>query len=177
MLFQWYKWDGSPHWRSECVYLGADAWGDWLGQPIGWPSERPAKSFVAEGPNVTLVPRDASDYCLTVHRRHPRAMRIYIDVAWDVRWSDDDPLRATAIDMDLDVVRHLDERGTRVVDRDEWDEHRARYGYPAELVVRLEALALDLERRVRAQEPPFDDATGDAWLDRLDALGLDRPAD
>lgn len=189
MIFQWRKWDGSPHWRHECVYLGADEWGDWLGQPIGWRSSRPAAGFIAEGPNVTLVPKPAvdhrsqrrrvtlippaADYALTVNRDHPRGMRVYIDIGWDVRWSQD-PLLATGIDMDLDVVRVIGERGTWVDDRDEWAEHRLRYGYPAEVIERLEALALDLETRVRAQTAPFDDAVPDAWLDRLTALGLDR---
>ncbi len=43
-------------------------------------------------------------------------------------------------------------------DRDEWDEHRVAYGYPLDIVEHLEALALDLERRVTAREAPFDDA-------------------
>nr|WP_218844823.1 hypothetical protein [Microbacterium pseudoresistens] len=173
MIFQWRKWDGAAHWRHECVYLGADVWGDWVGQPVGWRSERPGREFLAPGPNVTLVPAAPGDHALTVNRDHPHGMRVYIDLGWDVRWSDD-PLLATGIDMDLDVVRVIGERGTWVDDRDEWDEHRVRYGYPADVVTRLEALAVDLEDRVRAQEAPFDDATADAWLDRLVALRLDR---
>ncbi|WP_144874337.1 hypothetical protein [Microbacterium sp. 1.5R] len=170
MIFQWRKWDGSPHWRHECVYLGADEWGDWLGQPIGWPSARPGASFIAETPNVTLIPR-RTDYALTVNRDHPRGMRVYIDLGWDVRWTDD-PLLATGIDMDLDVVRVVGDRGTWVDDRDEWAEHSVRFGYPAPVREQLEALALDLEQGVRTQVAPFDDATADAWLDRLEALGL-----
>ncbi|WP_309102896.1 hypothetical protein [Microbacterium sp.] len=170
MVFQWRKWDGSPHWRHQCVYLGADEWGDWLGQPVGWHSARPSASFTAHGSNVTLVP-PSGDHALTVNRDHPKAMRIYIDIAWDVRWSDD-PLLATGIDMDLDVVRVDGERGTWVDDRDEWAEHSIRYGYPADIMAHLEALALDLENRVRAQHPPFDDAVPDFWLDRLEGLGL-----
>ncbi|MDR6866685.1 hypothetical protein J2Y69_001278 [Microbacterium resistens] len=181
MIVQWRKWDGSPHWRHECVYLGSDVWGDWVGQPVGWRSARPGAAFVAEGPNVTLFPA-SGDLALTVYRDHPHGMRIYIDLGWEVRWggtdgaedSAADPLLVTGIDMDLDVVRVEGERGTWIDDRDEWDEHRIRYGYPPEVVARLEALALDLEHRVRAQEPPFDDAVPDAWLDRLEALGLDR---
>jgi hypothetical protein len=169
MTFQWRKWDGSPHWRHECVYLGADEWGDWIGQPIGWRSMRPGAEFIAEGPNVTLVP--AIDHALTVNRDHPKGMRIYIDLGWDIRWTDD-PQLATGIDMDLDVVRVEGERGTWVDDRDEWAEHSIRYGYPADVMTHLEALALDLEDRVRAQVAPFDDATADAWLDRLEALDL-----
>lgn len=170
MIFQWRKWDGSPHWRHECVYLGADRWGDWVGQPTGWHSVRPGAAFHAATPNVTLVPPSA-DFALTVNRRHPRGMRVYIDLGWDVRWSDD-PLLATGIDMDLDVVRVEGERGTWVDDRDEWAEHSERYGYPAAVMRHLEELALDLETRVRERTAPFDDATADPWLDRLEALEL-----
>lgn len=179
MIFQWRKWDDSPHWRHDCVYLGGDAWGDWLGQPRGWHSERPGAEFFAESPNATLISPSA-DFALTVNRDHPRGMRIYIDLGWQVRWSDD-PLLAVGIDMDLDVVRIEGSgdpvegpHGTWVDDRDEWAEHRVAYGYPAEIVEHLETLALRLEADVRAQRPPFDDATADAWLDRLEALGLDR---
>ncbi len=172
ILFRWRKWDGSPHWEHECVYLGADEWGDWVGQPTGWRSTRPGRSLVAEGPNVTLIPL-SGDHAATILRDHPRQMRIYIDIAWDVGWSDD-PLLVLGIDMDLDVVRADDGRGVWIDDRDEWEEHRATLGYPAEVVRTLEALALRLEAEVRAAQPPFDAATGDAWLDRLEALGLDR---
>ena len=179
IVFQWRKWDGSPHWRHECVYLGSDQWGDWVGQPAGWGSERPGRSFTAAAPNVTLVP-PSGDYALTVNRDHPKGMRIYIDLAWDVRAvsvddasdPDDVPVLFTGIDMDLDVVRVEGERGTWIDDEDEWDEHRVQYGYPADVQRHLEALAADLERRVRAHLPPFDDATADVWLDRLAELPL-----
>ncbi len=151
----------------ECVYLGADEWGDWLGQPPGWRSTRPGREFTAEAPNVTLMP-PSGDYTLTVNRDHPRHVRVYIDIAWDVHW--DEAGEPVGIDMDLDVVRADDHRGLWIDDRDEWDEHRVHYGYPLDLVERLEALAVDLEARVRAGVAPFDDATADAWLDRLAAL-------
>ncbi|MFJ4166547.1 hypothetical protein ACIPY5_13420 [Microbacterium sp. NPDC089698] len=187
IVFQWRKWDGSPHWRHECVYLGADEWGDWVGQPGGWGSARPGRTFTAHGPNVTLV-APSGDYALTVNRDHPEGMRIYIDLAWDLRaakpadepaadvarlpQSEGVPVLFTGIDMDLDVVRIEGERGTWIDDEDEWDEHRVQYGYPAEVQRHLEALAADLEQRVRAQLPPFDDATADEWLDRLETLAL-----
>lgn len=179
MTFLWRKWDGSPHWRHECLYLGADQWGDWVGQPVGWPSARPGASLLTESPNVTLVPRDVTDYALTVNRDHPRGLRIYIDIGWDVRWTDapiagDMPVLATGIDMDLDVVRRTDERGLYIDDRDEWAEHIIRYGYPADVIAQLERRALELEQQVGARDAPFDDATADAWLDRLIDLRLER---
>jgi protein associated with RNAse G/E len=107
-------------------------------------------------------------------------MRVYIDLGWHIHWSDD-PLLSTGIDMDLDVIRIEGERpaadgpsGTWVDDRDEWAEHSIQLGYPADVMTHLEALTLDLETRVRAQIAPFDDATADVWLDRLEALDLAR---
>lgn len=165
--FRWRKWDGGVHWVHDCVYLGSDQWGDWFGQRAGWRSHRPGREVLATGPNVTLLP-PSGDYALTVNQVPPARYRIYIDLAWDVKWQDGEP---TGVDMDLDVVRAVDERGLWIDDRDEWDEHRIAYGYPLEIVDRLESLAIELERRVGAGDPPFDDATADAWLARL--AGLD----
>lgn len=166
MAFRWRKWDGATHWVHECVYLGRDEHGDWVGQKAGWRSVRPGRDVVAELPNVTLIPPSA-DFACTVNQAGHR-VRIYIDLGWDVRWSDAG--EPTGIDMDLDVVKATDGRGLWIDDRDEWEEHRVRYGYPVEVQRHLESLAEDLERRVGAAEPPFDDATADAWLDRLAAL-------
>ncbi|MFC8679982.1 DUF402 domain-containing protein [Microbacterium ureisolvens] len=162
LQFRWRKWDGGPHWVNDCIYLGRDRWGDWVGQPAGWRNVRPGLEFVADRPNVTLLP-PSGDYTLTVHGS-ARRVRIYIDIAWDVHWENREP---QGIDMDLDVVKAVDGRGLFIDDRDEWDDHRVAYGYPADIVEKLEALALDLERRVGAGTAPFDDATPDAWLARL----------
>jgi hypothetical protein len=171
--FRWRKWDSSPHWVHDCVYLGADEWGDWFGQATGWRSHRPGRDFTAESPNVALLPPDGTWAATCYGAGHPRSVRIYIDIAWDAHWTDAEP---TAIDMDLDVVRRDDERGVYIDDEDEWAEHRVEYGYPIDVVDRLEQTAVDLKRRVEASVPPFDDATAQRWLDRLAALHLDAPA-
>lgn len=165
LVFRWRKWDGAPHWEHDCVYLGADGFGDWFGQRPGWRSVRPGAAFDSDCDRVTLMPV-SGDFALTVHRGHPR-MRFYIDLAWDVRWEHGLP---RGIDMDLDVVRSLDHSGAWIDDEDEWNENRVRYGYPPDVQRRLRALTDDIVRRVDAGIPPFDDATGDAWLDRLAAI-------
>jgi protein associated with RNAse G/E len=166
LMFRWRKWDGGPHWVHECVYLGRDQWGDWFGQLPGWHSSRPGRDFVPEHPNVTLIDPNG-EYAYT-HNAPPHRTRVYIDLGWDIHWQGAEP---SGIDMDLDVVDRAD-AGVYVDDRDEWDEHRVAYGYPGEIVERLEALALDLEEQVRARTAPFDEPTARGWLERLDALGL-----
>ncbi|WP_375385529.1 hypothetical protein [uncultured Microbacterium sp.] len=65
------------------------------------------------------------------------------------------------------------ERGIWIDDEDEWAEHRVQYGYPLDLVTRLESLAIELKRSVTAREAPFDEVTGDAWLGVLAGLDLE----
>lgn len=157
--FVWRKWDGSPHWRHDCVYLGSDGWGDWFGQRAGWRSHRPGRDFEAQHPNVTLLP-PSGEWAFT-HNAPPARVRVYIDLAWDLRWSEEGV--PTGVDMDLDVVDAAD-RGIWIDDRDEWDEHRVRYGYPLDVVERLERVAVELEARVTRRDAPFDERTTAHWL-------------
>lgn len=165
LVFRWRKWDGSPHWEHDCVYLGSDRWGDWVGQRDGWRSARPGVDGTSDGDSVTLIP-PGGEYAATFNATHPR-IAIYIDVAWDVRWEGGAP---TGIDMDLDVVRARDGRGIFIDDRDEWDEHRVRYGYPLGIVTRLEDVAIELERELTQESVPFDGGTAARWLTELERL-------
>lgn len=172
MRFRWTKFDGSQHWEHDGIYLGNDAWGDWIGQRQGALSARPGRSFETSAPSVTLVP-PSGDYAATFNAP-PHKVRIYIDLAQDVRWSDTDPVEMRGIDMDLDVVHQL-ERGIWIDDIDEWEDHRVKYGYPAHTIAHLEALAAELEREVTAGNAPFNDATIAHWLGVLATFGDGRP--
>ncbi|MBO3663097.1 DUF402 domain-containing protein [Microbacterium stercoris] len=165
--FIWRKWDGTPHWHHEVVYLGSDEHGEWVGQRIGARAFRPGREVTLSSASVMLLPVDRHDWVLTLNDA-PELTRVYIDVAWDVQWPDDG--LPTAIDMDLDVVRRLDERGVYIDDEDEWAEHSVQMGYPVEVMAELEATAADLHRRVVAREKPFDDETADHWLGVLSDL-------
>lgn len=165
MMFRWRKWDGSPHWQHECFYLGSDQWGDWFGQPAGSHSFRPGRDVIIEHPDITLMP-PSGDYALTMNAP-PHNTRVYIDIAWDVRWSDDN--EPSGIDMDLDVVDRA-VQGVYVDDRDEWEEHGEKYGYPADVRAHLEGLTLDLEKRVAAHDAPFDADTAARWFAVLAGL-------
>jgi len=169
-----WKYNGLAHWVVPGLALGSDEHGEWVYQPAGSFVARPGMAFFARSDAVCLIPAEG-EWVATFHSGEDRnGLRLYIDLSTAVGWASLGPggWEAHSIDMDLDVVRVEGERGTWIDDEDEWDEHRVRYGYPAEVQQHLEALAADLAQRVRAQQPPFDDASADVWLDRLEALAL-----
>jgi hypothetical protein len=45
LVFRWRKWDGSPHWEHDCVFLGS-----------GWVALRVAAYSPLGGMRVTLSP-------------------------------------------------------------------------------------------------------------------------
>ena len=163
---RWTKWPGTEHWEHECVWLGSDEHGDWLGQRPGTRSWRPGRSFETETANVVLVP-PGGDWAATFYPPgHAAGMEVYIDLGHSVGWSPDGPATIVGVDMDLDVVRDP-VRGTWVDDEDELEEHAALWGYPAEVVAHLEAVASALRDAVEERRAPFDDATPTRWLTAL----------
>lgn len=163
--FVWTKWDGGAHWVHECVYLGSDAHGDWFGQRPGHRSHRPGRDVVVEHANVSLMP-PSGEWVLTMNA-DPHPTRVYTDIAWQAGWRAGVP---TGIDMDLDVVDQHP-RGVWLDDVDEWELHRERYGYPAEVIARLERVADELLDAVRGHAAPFDEETANRWLAALAAHG------
>lgn len=162
---RWRKWDGAPHWEHDCLFLGADEHGAWLGQDVGFRSERPGRLVAVPHRTVTLIPHDTR-HAVTL-LADPEAFEVYIDVAWDVEWADDGP---TGIDMDLDVIRLRADGITFIDDEDEWEEHRVQLDYPAAIVADLEAHAAALANAVRDRRAPYDAATAERWFAVLDAL-------
>jgi uncharacterized protein len=77
-----------------------------------------------------------------------------------------------AVDLDLDVVRTHD-GDVAVVDRDEFELHQVRYGYPQDLIDRTEAATADAFERVRRNEPPFDGAAAGGWAAKARDLLVD----
>lgn len=163
--FQWRKWDSSPHWFHDLVFLGQDRWGTWLGQYAGSSASKPGRNLTLEWDSLMLVPADRR-YVVTFNSGHPRGVEVYIDLAWDVQWNEASN-SFSGIDMDLDVVRHQPSGDTEIIDQDEWLEHGLRYSYPEPVVVQLEALSRELAARVSMAAPPFDAETISAWFSLL----------
>lgn len=175
------KWDGTPHWRYDGVYLGRDEHGLWVGYRTGTLFSRPGRQFHSKNPGLMLF--GDVGWVADLYRGHPRGARLYIDLTTVPEWravpdaGDGPAFEVSAVDMDLDVLaqepgsRRARTRGESFIDdEDEFAEHTVRYGYPPEAVARVRADADALLAVVRAEEPPYDGATAERWFAVLDAL-------
>ncbi|CAG7573246.1 hypothetical protein FB554_1399 [Barrientosiimonas humi] len=163
------KWDGTQHWTAELRYLGADAFGHWLGAGPGGRVRRPGFEFETRNFHVRWVPVDA--WFVAGFNGKP-ALRLYLDLTtpaelvetgtgWELR----------AVDLDLDIVVGRDDpwSAAQLVDEDEFAEHQVLYAYPADVVRAVEQTAQDLLARIRCSEEPYLSVAG-TWHARLHEL-------
>ncbi|PUB32388.1 hypothetical protein C8K30_101914 [Promicromonospora sp. AC04] len=178
------KWDGTPHWRFDGVYLGRDEHGVWLGYRTGTLFSRPGREYHTK--TAGLIVFGDVGWVTDIYRDHPRGALLYIDLTTVPEWSEvpDDgrdgrgpAFEVSAVDMDLDVLAN--EPGSKAAkgkgetlidDEDEFAEHTVQYGYPQEVVSRVRADADALLAAVRAEEPPYDGPTAKRWFAAFDAL-------
>lgn len=159
------KWDGSPHWQSVGILLGVDEHGVWVGAPRGTHMERPGRAFDLDRDSVSLFPDAGFTPAFNAGGR-PEQISVYVDITTRPEWTrTEDGWRVTTIDLDLDVVQHVD-GFTFVDDEDEFAEHQREFGYPAEVVAQAEADTRAVFAAIRERRAPFD-GTGWRWLDQL----------
>ena len=155
------KWGGHGHYRGWVLHLGDDEFGSWFWGPAGRTMFRGNEPWIVTEQDALILVKPGAWWAPSWWIGHPET-DLYVNIQTPAEWT---PERVVAVDLDLDVVRFTDGR-TEVVDRDEFELHRERYGYPPELVERAEeatATALDLVvRRV----PPFDGAAAAEWIAR-----------
>ena len=177
------KWGQRPHWQFDCVLLGSDEHGDWLGVPAGTAMSRPGSSYVAPVDQVCLVPaagRGAHEEALrgwmsTFHAPHGQ-VHTYVDMTTPPTWRDagtaaEHRWEVHAVDLDLDVVRGTTGR-IWIDDEDEFALHRIELGYPEEVVALAVASAERIQAAVREQVAPFDGSAA-RWLARTGCDGVD----
>jgi hypothetical protein len=157
------KWVERPHYRFEADRLGRDEHGTWLGCPNptaftgpGWDGEW-THGF------VILVPESQGWIASYQGEREPNDIELYVDITTAAEWPDEQTFRA--IDLDLDVARFRDGR-VELLDEDEFEEHRALFGYPDDVVERALETAQWVLEAVREGREPFGRA-GIPWLSKL----------
>ncbi len=166
VTLRWRKWDGTPHWEHDCVFLGSDRWGDWIGQHHGARTVRPGHVVTDYGPVVVLIAPSGQSAATFYTPESHDDYGIYVDIAWDLRWEGSD---VTGIDMDLDVIRLRDGSRIWIDDEDEWDEHRVAMGYPLDIVATLESAAALIRAGVAEGAAPYDGPTAARWMRELAA--------
>ena len=162
------KWGGRPHWEFDTVYLGSDLHGDWLGVPRGTRMARPGATYVAPTHQACLVPPPgaaAERGWLATFHDVGGPLRAYVDITTPPAWTGS---TVHAVDLDLDVL--LGNTGRAWIDdEDEFADHRARFGYPEEVVRAATASCDRVQVLVAGGVAPYDGSAA-AWLARLAEL-------
>jgi protein associated with RNAse G/E len=153
------KYDGSAHRGYPALRLGEDGHGTWLGVPLNTFDDA---GFKYDDPYVLLVPRDA--WWTALFNAPTRRTEVYCDIATPARWVGMD--RVQMADLDLDVRRRRVSGAVELVDEDEFEVNRARFGYPDDVVGNAWAAAHWLVKALSDGTEPF--AAGyHAWLDQV----------
>jgi hypothetical protein len=161
------KWDGSFHRKTIGLELGADRHGTWVWMPAGTVVSSGAGPFeISPCLRLLQVGLPWSAYFVPADPGRRRPKQLYVDITT--------PATRTGqlfsfVDLDLDVEQ-LDDGEVRVLDRPEFEEHAARFGYPAELVETAESTCRLVVEAVRSRQPPFDGAHR-PWLELAAGLG------
>jgi protein associated with RNAse G/E len=161
------KYDGTLHWHFTMRRLGVDDHGVWLGAPRGTPVRRNDEPPITSGAFALLIPRH--DWWTAVWNepapRSPFHYEVYADICTPARW---EPRRVSMVDLDLDVAR-TPTGETRILDKDEFAEHRIAYGYPGDVVTAAQRAAATLFEMVATRREPFGDL-GVSYLERAVTL-------
>jgi protein associated with RNAse G/E len=128
------KYDGTPHRDYPARRLAEDDLGVWLGVTTGTRSVYHGRPSVEQIPFVLLVPHAA--WWTGMFNPPPRTSEVYCDITSPAVWEGD---TVHLVDLDLDVVRRRATGAVELRDEDEFAEHRARFGYPDDLVAHAEA--------------------------------------
>ena len=158
------KWGGRLHWQLHPQRLGEDEHGVWAFSPAGTVARRGDEPPIRL-PHDTLWLIPAGTWW-SVEFTPDGDWPVYVNIGTPAVWDGD---RVTQVDMDLDVVEtrtgeHL------VVDRDEFEEHQVRFGYPPEIIEAAERAAGEALAMLERGDPPFD-GSHRPWFDRAPADG------
>lgn len=159
------KYDGTQHWWGDLTALGSDRYGVWLGGAPDTPWSRPGRVMLAGAHWVNLVPHEGRYVATFNAPGGTLTAQVYVDVTDVPLWSRDavgGALRVDAVDLDLDVVRRFG-GACSIDDEDEFEAHRASYGYPHEMVQVTRAQAEALLREMTAGAEPYG-RVGAGWL-------------
>lgn len=145
------KWDGTLHRDSLAWELGVDNWGTWLAQaPGSTVSTSSTKYLSAAGLRLLSSDRWWSVFFMT-DQDHASTAFVYVDIATPAHRTGQ---TMSFIDLDLDV-RRTGSGDIEILDRDQFEAHQTRYGYPDHLVEAAERSCAEVTALLAADREPF----------------------
>lgn len=160
------KWPDHLHWQYDARLLGEDEHGVWVHAPSDTIIKRGSEPSRPLGIGfVGLIPRD-DWWIVEFYTDHPWHS-VYVNIGTTPVW---DGNRVTQIDLDLDVVRKMDDT-VAVLDEDEFTEHQLRYSYPPHLVTAARDATDAAVTSVQLRQEPFGSAAN-TWIATVDPATL-----
>lgn len=147
------KYDGSLHYRYPATLVREDQNLLVLYMRPGTPIESYRGAMVAESHSLQFYWANR-DYNLHVNWYADwRPRTHYINIATPAAWHDG-TLRF--VDLDLDVIWRATSGEVILDDEDEFAEHQARFGYPADLIARARGGGDEVRDLIARRIYPFD---------------------
>lgn len=146
------KWPSQPHYAYRMRVLGEDDYGVWGSCDTGEEVYKAGElAFVRDTSLLSLVPR-VGCWSALWYPPEEALYELYVDINTNPVWG---PTAVSMIDLDFDVVRKRTGE-TDLVDEDEFEEHRLRFGYPDDIVQLARTASRELTTAVAAPLEPFD---------------------
>ncbi|HEX6500376.1 MAG TPA: DUF402 domain-containing protein [Micromonosporaceae bacterium] len=155
---RYFKYDGTPHRSYPARLVARRPEGSWLLVAAGTVATLAGGDAVREEAYTLLVPSDA--WWTAMFNAAPRRTEVYCDITTPAIWGEGE---VSLVDLDLDVRRRRTGE-IELLDEDEFAEHRARYGYPDQVVAQARAAAHWLVGALGDGTEPFASAYR-PWLD------------
>ena len=163
VLVEWFKWPATPYRTTPMTPLGRDDQGIWLFAPKG-----AGGAYASYGPTplasnfLTLIPVPEKWWVCTWMWGDPdTTIDIYVDIVSPPSWRSSACLQI--VDLDLDVIRHLDGR-VSLEDEDEFAHHSTSLQYPSSVISSARSAANDVLRSIDGQAEPLNESPS-RWLD------------
>lgn len=158
LRFETTKWPDSPHWQLEVRWLGEDQFGTWVHAPLGTIIQRGSEPpFSLEHEFIGLIPDDEW-WVVEFYPGHP-SLSVYVNIGTPPVVGEG---RISQVDLDLDVIRLVD-GSVKIIDEDEFEDHRMRLDYPPDLVDGARSAAERAAQLMREGSEPFGTAS-EGWL-------------
>ena len=143
--------------------LGRDDQGTWLFAPKGADASYASYGPTPLGSNfLTLIPvPDQWWVCTWMWGDPDTTIDIYVDIVSPPSWRSSECLEI--VDLDLDVIRHLDGR-VSLEDEDDFAHHSTSLQYPRSVISSARSAAIDVMRGIVGHARPFDEPPS-RWLD------------